>query len=219
MTTVRAAGGVVWRPDPAGAHAPLVALVHRPRYDDWSLPKGKLRRAEHPLAGAVREVGEETSVTAVPEAELPSVRYQVRLAGPHPEIADKIVRYWSMRAVTWVDHPPDREVDRVRWATREETARLLTYPHDQLVASAFFDRPAVTGGVAFVRSAKRVKSAEALGRTLALLAPTRIVTGTTGRCVATLTPLATATAIQSEPDRLFDEDADPARTATALVAL
>ena len=57
MPQIEAAGGVLWRGDPAG---PEVALVHRPKYDDWSLPKGKLDPGEHPLLGALREIAEET---------------------------------------------------------------------------------------------------------------------------------------------------------------
>src|SRR5882724_2155359 len=85
---IRAAGGVLWRPATAGAQ---VALVHRPRYDDWSLPKGKLDPGEHYLEAAVREVYEETAVRGSAGRRLPEIRYE-SLAGP------KVVRYWVMRA-------------------------------------------------------------------------------------------------------------------------
>ena len=90
VTPVRAAGGVVWRTGPDGAGV-QICLVHRPRYDDWSLPKGKLEKGEHPLAAAVREVGEETGVRAVPQVRLPGVNYALRDGTP------KTVDYWSMR--------------------------------------------------------------------------------------------------------------------------
>jgi 8-oxo-dGTP diphosphatase len=62
---IEAAGGVLWRPATGGAQVE-VALVHRPKYDDWSIPKGKLAVGEHPILGALREVEEETGHTAEP---------------------------------------------------------------------------------------------------------------------------------------------------------
>src|SRR5258708_3255491 len=70
---LRSAGGVAARSNPEGGTE--VALVHRPRFDDWSLPKGKLKRGEHPLAAAVREVREETGADALVGARLPTVSY------------------------------------------------------------------------------------------------------------------------------------------------
>ncbi len=84
-----------------------ICLVHRPKYDDWSHPKGKLKQGEDPLAGALREVAEETGCTAVPGAELPTVSYPV--AGRRKE-----VRYWAAEAVGG-DFTPTDEVDRVLW--------------------------------------------------------------------------------------------------------
>src|SRR5689334_14818299 len=86
---VRAAGGVLWRPSDFG---PQYAVVHRPRYDDWSLPKGKLDKGEHPLAAAVREIREETGVRAHPQLRLPLVSYEL------PGAVPKTVDFWLMRA-------------------------------------------------------------------------------------------------------------------------
>jgi 8-oxo-dGTP diphosphatase len=112
--TVQAAGCVLWRRSPVTGELEL-CLVHRPKYDDWSWPKGKLKRGEDPLAGALREVAEETGHTAVPAAELPSALYP---ANGRP----KRVRYWAAEAVSGAFAPND-EVDRILWL-RPEAARL-----------------------------------------------------------------------------------------------
>ncbi|GAB2752787.1 NUDIX hydrolase [Streptomyces bullii] len=121
-TTVEAAGCVLWRRSPVDGALEL-CLVHRPKYDDWSWPKGKLKRDEEPLAGALREVAEETGHTAVPGAELPTLHY---VANGRP----KRVRYWAAEATGGTFLPTD-EVDRVLWLT-PDTARLrLTRPQDR----------------------------------------------------------------------------------------
>ncbi|WP_432054833.1 NUDIX hydrolase [Streptomyces sp. bgisy022] len=119
--TVQAAGCVLWRYSPVTGELEL-CLVHRPKYDDWSWPKGKLKRGEDPLAGALREVAEETGHTAVPGAELPSVHY---LADGRP----KRVRYWAARAVSGGFTPND-EVDRVLWLPPDRARPRLTAPRD-----------------------------------------------------------------------------------------
>ncbi|MFE2281860.1 NUDIX hydrolase [Streptomyces sp. NPDC059454] len=120
--TVQAAGCVLWRRSPVTGELEL-CLVHRPKYDDWSWPKGKLKRGEDPLAGALREVAEETGHTAVPAAELPSAHY---LANGRP----KRVRYWAAEAVSGTFTPND-EVDRVLWLSVDEARRRLTEARDQ----------------------------------------------------------------------------------------
>ncbi|SCE12229.1 8-oxo-dGTP diphosphatase, partial [Streptomyces sp. di50b] len=119
--TVEAAGCVLWRRSPVTGDLEL-CLVHRPEYDDWSWPKGKLRRGEDALAGALREVAEETGYTAVPAAELPSTRY---LAHGRP----KRVRYWAAEAVSGTFTPND-EVDRILWLPPDAARRHLTSPMD-----------------------------------------------------------------------------------------
>jgi 8-oxo-dGTP pyrophosphatase MutT (NUDIX family) len=124
---VLAAGGVVWRRGPDGTVE--VVLVHRPRYDDWSLPKGKLDPGETDEQAALREVQEETTLTASLGPELPSTTYLDR-SGKH-----KRVRYWAM---TVVDGTPAacNEVDAAVWVPVEEAAKRLTYTRDVEVLGA-----------------------------------------------------------------------------------
>ena len=120
-TTVQAAGGVVWRRSPAGRIE--VLLVHRPRYDDWSVPKGKLDPGEDHATAAVREVEEETGLRCSLGPELLSTSYVDRKGRP------KQVRYWAMTA-TGGDFVPTDEVDEVRWVPLEEAGSLLSYARD-----------------------------------------------------------------------------------------
>jgi 8-oxo-dGTP pyrophosphatase MutT (NUDIX family) len=125
---VRAAGGVVWR---MGADGPEVLVVHRPKYDDWSLPKGKRERGETDEQCAVREVDEETGVRATLGRELLPTRYRDRKG------RRKVVRYWEMTVVAQRPFAPNDEVDDVRWLTASEAMQLLTYPHDADVVASF----------------------------------------------------------------------------------
>ncbi len=118
---VLAAGAVVWRVRPDGDIE--VALVHRPRYDDWSFPKGKLLPGETLVEAAVREVGEETGFRCRIGNVIGSHRYRDSRA------RWKEVTYWLME---WVDgrFDPSVEVDRLRWVQLAEAERLLTYDRD-----------------------------------------------------------------------------------------
>jgi len=118
---VEAAGGVVVRDGEAGTE---VCMVHRPRYDDWSFPKGKLDPGESFEEAALREVEEETGVRAGLGRELPATRYEVR---GRP----KLVRYWLMTLEAETDFVPNDETDELRWATPEEARGLLSYAHDR----------------------------------------------------------------------------------------
>jgi 8-oxo-dGTP diphosphatase len=117
---VRAAGGVVRRDG-------RIAVVHRPRYDDWSLPKGKLDPGESFEEAALREVREETGLECELGKELSSTTYHDRKG------RSKIVRYWLMEPVGGEFEPND-EVDELRWLTPAEAAALLTYPRDAELA-------------------------------------------------------------------------------------
>jgi 8-oxo-(d)GTP phosphatase len=123
---IEAAGGVLWRPA-AGGVGLEIALVHRPKYDDWSLPKGKLSTDEHPIVGAVREVWEETGFTGVPGVPLPSVRY---LKDGQP----KRVKYWAMRPVAG-EFVANAEVDQLMWLPPREARAHLSPQRDRDVVA------------------------------------------------------------------------------------
>jgi 8-oxo-dGTP diphosphatase len=127
---VRASGGVVWRRDHDGNDAPRILLVHRPRYDDWSLPKGKAEPGEQPHDTALREVEEETGLRCRLGAEVGRTRYR-DARGRRKE-----VRYWLMEPLSDAGFEANDEVDEIAWCSPEDAAAILTYDHDQrLVAS------------------------------------------------------------------------------------
>ena len=126
---VRAAGGVVVRPV-RGAFPRRrveVAVIHRPRYDDWSFPKGKRDGKESDAETAQREVEEETGLRCRLARDLGDVQYRDARG------RDKIVRYWIMEPEDAGAslNVPNREVDELRWCRVKDAARLLTYPHDR----------------------------------------------------------------------------------------
>ncbi len=139
---VWAAGGTVWRRAPgpassAGGPEVEVVLVHRPKYDDWSLPKGKLDAGESHEAAALREVLEETGLRCLMGDELRSAHYTDHRGRP------KVVRYWAMTpegqdvtgsGTEWF--APTKEIDELRWVPREEAAGLLDYEHDVAVVGS-----------------------------------------------------------------------------------
>ncbi|AVH57945.1 MULTISPECIES: NUDIX hydrolase [Streptomyces] len=124
---IQAAGCVLWRRSPVDGELEI-CLVHRPKYDDWSHPKGKLKRGEDALTGALREVEEETGYAAVLGAVLPTLRY---LAGGRP----KEVRYWAAEAADG-HFTPSREVDRVLWLSPTAARLRLTQPRDRDLVDA-----------------------------------------------------------------------------------
>ena len=115
---VRAGGGIVRRPDGT------VLLVHRPRYDDWSFPKGKCDAGESFLEAAVAEVVEETGLEVHAGDPVGEVRYVDHKGRP------KVVRYWAMAPVGGAFVPND-EVDEVAWLAPAEARTRLSYPHDR----------------------------------------------------------------------------------------
>ncbi len=119
---VRAAGGVIVRSQPAGALE--LGVVHRPSYDDWTLPKGKLQAGEREEHTALREVEEETGMRCRLERALGTTKYKDHRGRP------KIVHYWVMRALDG-HFRPGREVDELRWVTVRQAAALLSYSHDR----------------------------------------------------------------------------------------
>jgi 8-oxo-dGTP diphosphatase len=133
---VVAAGAVLWRPPPGGDTgldtSADVAVVHRPRYNDWSLPKGKLERGESAEAAAVREVAEETGILAALGVRLGQSHYRV------PQ-GEKVVHYWSARAHgdPAGGFVPNSEVDQLRWLPAVEADGLLSYDRDREVLARF----------------------------------------------------------------------------------
>jgi 8-oxo-dGTP diphosphatase len=121
---VHAAGGVVWR---RGGDEVEICVVHRPRYDDWSLPKGKVDPGETFEQAALREVEEETGLVCALGSKLPDVTYDDHKG------RSKLVRYWTMAAEPGAgdSFTPNDEVDEVRWLPPAEANALLSYEPDR----------------------------------------------------------------------------------------
>ena len=130
--TIRAAGGVVYRERDDGVRE--VAVIHRPKYDDWTLPKGKLDPGESIEAAAVREVFEETGFRAVIERRIGETSYRDRKGRP------KRVTYFAMRPSGGSFEVND-EVDELRWLPVEEAEELLSYEHDRNLAALVAQPP------------------------------------------------------------------------------
>jgi 8-oxo-(d)GTP phosphatase len=206
-TAVRAAGGVLWRP---GGDAVEVAVVHRPRYDDWSLPKGKLDAGELEVEAAARELREETGWSGVVGRSLGRSRYEVLADGvPVP----KSVHWWAVRATAGAFTPSD-EVDELRWLPPEDAAALVTRPDDAVVLDRFTAAPADTRTLLLVRHGsagsrddwdgdddlrplddRGAAQAAALARVLPLYGADLLVSAPLERCTATLRPAAEATGL------------------------
>jgi 8-oxo-dGTP diphosphatase len=124
---VRAAGGVVVRRNPAG---PELLVVHRPRYDDWTLPKGKAEAGESDEETARREVEEETSLFCEPGDEVAVSEYEDARGRP------KRVRYFLMTIADGVEAVPRNEIDEVRWVTRDDALELLSYARDRAIVES-----------------------------------------------------------------------------------
>jgi 8-oxo-dGTP diphosphatase len=140
---VYAAGAVLWRPTDSCNPGLELAVIHRPRYDDWSLPKGKVDPGETAPVAAVREVCEETGQHAVLGRRLDMVSYPV-------EAGVKKVYYWAARS-TGGDFTPGNEVDELTWLPIPEALKKLTYSHDRKMLRHFMKHPADTRSVVVVR--------------------------------------------------------------------
>jgi 8-oxo-dGTP diphosphatase len=126
LAEVKAAGGVVWRS--AGRDGIELAVVHRPRYDDWSFPKGKLDAGESWEEAALREVREEIGLRCALGEELPPVFYTDHKG------RGKAVRYWLM-APEAGSFAANEEVDEMRWLEPDRAREALSYPHDAELAA------------------------------------------------------------------------------------
>jgi 8-oxo-dGTP pyrophosphatase MutT (NUDIX family)/phosphohistidine phosphatase SixA len=150
--TISAAGAVLWRYE--GDGAPFIALIHRPRYDDWSFPKGKLETGESHIACAYREVLEETGVTSIFGPELGQTRYDV--GG-----VTKVVRYWAAQASdVLLGQPNPTEVDCVEWLSIPEAREKLTRDDDKSILDVFTQFGPDTAPLILLRHAKAVSPTE-----------------------------------------------------------
>ncbi|MFI5268689.1 MAG: NUDIX domain-containing protein [Chloroflexota bacterium] len=197
---VLAAGGVLWRPGNDSERE--IAVVHRPKYDDWSLPKGKVDPGEQLVVTARREVCEETGAHAICGQVVGEQRYRVA-AGP------KYVRYWAM-ADFGGDFTPQEEVDEMQWLPTRQAVGKLSYDHDRLLAQRFADTPMATATLVFVRHARAGKKrrwkgedslrpldiegaaqAERLRAVAPCYGPTHIASADLVRCADTVRPTST----------------------------
>ncbi|WP_045310674.1 NUDIX hydrolase [Lentzea aerocolonigenes] len=211
---MKAAGAVLWRDADGDVE---VAVVHRRRYDDWSLPKGKLDRGETIPACAAREVVEETGYECVLGRYLLQTSYKVRGDA-------KTVDYYAAEAVSGSFVAND-EVDSLKWLPVAEAASVLTYAHDRDVLAEFDRLPADLLLVLLVRHAKAGKRSEwdldddlrplsgagwkqaaALQSLLPLWSPTRVHTAPRVRCADTVRGVAEDLAVEMvEEPRLSEE--------------
>lgn len=231
LRVVPAAGAVLYRMD---GHSPRCAVVHRPRYDDWSLPKGKVDAGESLPVTAVREIAEETGFTSTLEFRIGTTAY------PLKENSRKEVTYWSARAHGG-SFTPNSEVDEIRWLPVEEASALVSYPLDRKILARFSAAPRADSLLLLVRHARAgsrsewdgdddLRPLDRSGRTQAeLLAPMlrafgarRLFSAPRARCEQTLAPLADelGVAVTSAP-ALSDESylEDPAAARGALLEL
>ncbi len=225
---IRAAGGALWRPAAGGVE---VAVVHRPRYDDWSLPKGKLDRGEHPLAGAVREVREETGHDAVAGRTLGRSDYTVLQDG---KTLPKTVRWWAMRSREGM-FVPGAEVDELRWLPPDGAAALLTAGRDLAPLRLLVAAGIATTTVLLVRHAhagsradwpgedllrplddRGRRQADGLAALLPAYGPVRVLSAPAVRCLDTVTPLAAACGLAIEVEPAYGEQGYAADSAGAL---
>jgi 8-oxo-dGTP diphosphatase len=219
VAAIVAAGAVVSR------KGPEVLLVHRPKYDDWSFPKGKLDPGEHVTAAAVREVAEETGLDVRLGPPLRPQRYRVAND-------QKRVHYWAGRVVGDDDvstYPSNAEIDEVRWVSPDKARALLTYDHDRGTLGEWQAVRKKTHPLVVLRHAKARpratwrgddrertltkpghEQAEGLSPVLGAYGVVRVVSSSSRRCWTTVTPYAETGDLDVEvSDDLSEEDATP----------
>jgi 8-oxo-dGTP diphosphatase len=218
---IRAGGGVVVRRTDDG---PQFLLVHRPRYDDWSLPKGKLDDKESYRQGALREIEEETRVVPRAIAALGSVAYETR------DRNHKVVRYWLAEAQKIRSFKKNAEVDEIAWLSGKEARKLITYSRDREVlewgvrllekpraSRIFLVRHAHAGKRRDWRGEDRKRPISFKGRVqvaalddmLTRWPVTRVLTSPYLRCRQTATPIAAALGTRSHVVDALEEYQPP----------
>ena len=220
---VLAAGGFLWQGSSDagrdGSHGRReIAVVHRPKYDDWSLPKGKVDPGEQLVVTARREVCEETGASAVCGQVVGEQRYRVA-AGM------KYVRYWSME-YGGGDFTPQEEVDELLWLPMRQAVRKLSYDHDRQLAQRFADSPIAEATLLIVRHAKAgkkrrwkgddslrpldaegVRQAQLLRAVAPCYGPDWIASADLVRCADTVRPVSHETGIPVDIEPLLGRDA------------
>lgn len=215
---IHAAGGVLWRQAANGnGGAVEVAIIHRPRYDDWSIPKGKLNPGEIELEGAVREIAEETGYRVTVGRPLGDVNY-IKDGRP------KTVRYWAMRAEGGI-FTPSREVDELRWLPVAEAMKLISVDRDKGLLKTFASGPVSTKAILLVRhatagsrgewqgpDAKRPldegghQQADALVWLLTRFDIREVVSAPPLRCTQTVEPVSAAVGLAVRTEAVLSED-------------
>lgn len=210
-----------------------IAIIHRPRYDDWSLPKGKLNLGEAPLTAAVREIAEELGARVAVSRRIGDFSY-------HIATGRKTVTYWVMRHLDGSFEPTD-EVDAVEWLRPKAARDELTYDIDRRVIADFTAVPIPDSVVVLVRHGKAGKRSEWRGRDrarplepvgeaqalrlvplLSAFAPDRIVSADLTRCIETVRPLADELGVEIRTDPAFADESfqsSPSSSEDALMAL
>ncbi|RCW39153.1 8-oxo-dGTP diphosphatase [Halopolyspora algeriensis] len=236
IATVHAAGAVVWRARPGGGTE--VAVVHRPRYDDWSLPKGKVDPGETIAHTAFREISEETGLTCVLSRRLPQVTYRIPTRDGGRAV--KSVDYFSAR-VRSGSFLPNEEVDELRWMTTEQAREQLSYALDVSVLDAFDRLPTDTATLLLVRHAKAgtrsrfsgddtlrplseagFAQRQALHTLLPLFGPERVHSAPRLRCEQTVSPLAEELGVDIGDEPLLSEEgywSDPSDAVQRLLEI
>lgn len=218
---VVAAGTVPWRRAGDGIDAGIeVLVVHRPRYDDWTLPKGHQDPGEPVTATAVRETQEEAGVTTRIGGRLGHTSYRT------PDGASKVVHYWAAEVVTDPGFTPNSETDERRWLAPADAAAILTHAHDGELVERLGAVGVPESTVLFVRHAKAgnreawtgdddlrplsgagFAQADRLAEFLPRFGPDRLVAAPPLRCGQTVEPLAAKLGLAPAVEPLFGEHA------------